>query len=54
MLDAVNKAEAAGYQRIYKVERDNNEYEMEALDKDGKQVELKVNASTGAISKELK
>ncbi|KTD22853.1 Uncharacterized conserved protein [Legionella lansingensis] len=49
MLDAVQKLESAGYHSIYKIESEGNKYEVKALDKNGKKVKLKMNASTGEI-----
>jgi hypothetical protein len=50
--EAVKKVEEAGYQNIYKVKADDNEYEMKAFDKDNKRVSLDVDAATGKINKE--
>ena len=52
MLDAVKKVESAGYHNIYKIKQEDNKYEVKALDKNGKKVELKINADTGEIKKE--
>lgn len=52
MFDAVKKVEAADYHDIYKVESEEGKYEVKAFGKDGKKVELEVNANTGNISKE--
>lgn len=49
MLDAVKKAESAGYQRIAKIESHRDGYKLKAVDKNNKEVELKINAMTGAI-----
>lgn len=50
-LEAAKKVEAAGYHNIYKLEaEDGNEYEVKAIDKNGKKAELKVNATTGEIT----
>ncbi len=50
LLDAVKKAEAEGYHDFYKVEFEKNKYEIKALDKSGKKIELKIDANTGTIS----
>jgi uncharacterized membrane protein YkoI len=50
-LEAVKKVEAEGYHGIYKVETEGRKYEVKALDKDGKKVELKVDGSSGKITK---
>lgn len=52
VLAAVQKLESSGYHNIYKIEFDDNKYEMRALDKDGKKVTLKINANNGEIKKE--
>lgn len=52
ILAAVQKLEAAGYHNIYRIELDDSKYEVKALDKDGKEVSLKINANTGEIKKE--
>lgn len=51
MLDAVKKVETEGYHNISKIKSEHGNYEIKALDKDGKKVELKVDASTGKINK---
>lgn len=51
ILEVVKKVQAAGYHDIYKISFDDGEYEVAALDKDGKDVQLDVNASTGEIKK---
>jgi hypothetical protein len=51
MLAAVKVVEAAGYKNIYKVKSDDDKYEVKALDKNGKEVGLEVNAISGEISK---
>ncbi|WP_147277501.1 PepSY domain-containing protein [Aquicella lusitana] len=52
MLDAIKKVGAAGYHDIYKIEFKKDKYEVKALDKNNKEVELRVNANTGEVSKE--
>jgi uncharacterized membrane protein YkoI len=51
ILEIVKKVQAAGYHDIYKISFDDGEYEVAAFDKDGKDVQLDVNASTGEIKK---
>lgn len=51
MLQAVKAVEAAGYHNVYKVESDDSEYKMKALDAKGSQAEIEVNANSGKISK---
>lgn len=45
------RVEAEGYRDIEEIEREGTTYEVCAKDKDGKEVELTVNASTGRIEK---
>ena len=52
MRSIVQKVEAAGYHSIYKVKSEDNKYEIKALDKNNKKVELNVDAQTGEIKKE--
>lgn len=52
ILEIVKKVQAAGYHDIYKISFDDGEYEVTALDKDGNDVKLDVNASTGKIKKD--
>lgn len=52
MIEAVKKAEEAGYKNIYKVSSSQNEYEMKGFDKDNKKVSINVDAATGKINKE--
>ncbi len=49
MLEVVKKVLAAGYHDIYKINFDDGEYEVAAVDKDGKDVKLEVNALTGEV-----
>lgn len=51
ILEIVKKVQAAGYCDISKISFDDGEYEVVARDKDGKDVQLDVNASTGEIKK---
>ncbi|MDF3054263.1 MAG: hypothetical protein K0Q74_170 [Gammaproteobacteria bacterium] len=51
-LEVATKVEAAGYRSIYKLEADSGKYEVRALDKDGKKVELEIDATTGEIKKD--
>ncbi len=51
-LDAAQKVEAAGYHNIYKIDSEEDSYEVKAIDKNGKEVKLKVNATSGAVSKD--
>lgn len=51
ILDAINKVTQSGYHNIYKIESDDNSYEIQALDKDGNKVELTVDGATGKVSK---
>jgi hypothetical protein len=46
-LDVIQKA---GYQNIHKIELEHNYYEVEALDAKGKEIEFKIDATTGKIS----
>ena len=51
-LEAVKKVEAAGYSGIYKVDAEGNDtYEVKALSKEGKKVELDVASPSGKITK---
>lgn len=43
------KVEAAGYSGITEIERERNEYEVKAFDKNGARVKLYVDARTGKI-----
>jgi hypothetical protein len=49
-LDVAKKVEDAGYHSISKIDTEGKEYEVKALNKDGKEAKLKVNAQTGEIS----
>lgn len=50
VLEVAKKVEEAGY-RIIKIKADGESYKVKALDKEGKKASLKVNASSGEISK---
>ncbi len=43
------KLQAAGYSDITKIERERNEYEVRAIDKNGARVKLYVDARTGKV-----
>lgn len=45
------RVEAEGYRDIEEIEREGEEYEVCAKDKQGREVELTVNAKTGKIEK---
>ncbi|HAF56345.1 MAG TPA: PepSY domain-containing protein [Thauera sp.] len=49
--DLLNKLEAAGYRDFREVERDDNRYEVKAVDPQGQRVELDVDPVTGDILK---
>ncbi len=49
-LDVAKKVEDAGYHSISKIDTEGKDYEVRALNKDGKQAKLKVNAQTGEIA----
>lgn len=49
ILEAAQKIEDAGYHHIYKIETHGSQYEVNALDKKGKKVKLRLDASTGKI-----
>lgn len=51
-LDVAKKVEAAGYHNIYKIDSEEDNYEVKAIDKSGKQVKLKVNSTSGEVSKD--
>jgi len=52
LLEIVKKVEAAGYHSVYKIKFKMSRYEVKALDKEGKKVELNVDANTGKVNKE--
>ncbi len=43
------KVEEAGYRDVRKIERERGYYEVKAIDRDGRRVELHVNPQTGEI-----
>jgi hypothetical protein len=49
ILEIVKKVQAAGYHDIYKIKFDDGGYEVAAFDKDGKDVQLDVDALTGEV-----
>lgn len=44
-----DKLTAAGYTRIDKIERERNDFEVKATDKNGKRVKLRVDPRTGVV-----
>lgn len=52
MLAAVKKAEEAGYHSISKVKSKKDVYKIKALDKEGKEADLKIDAFSGVITKD--
>lgn len=55
LLQIVQRLEAAGYTGIESVERKRKGYEVKAVDREGRRVELDVSALTGEVTKtELK
>lgn len=52
ILEVAQKIEAAGYHFIYKIESHGSHYDVEALSKEDKKVELKIDADTGKITYE--
>ncbi|HAT9776981.1 TPA: PepSY domain-containing protein [Legionella pneumophila subsp. pneumophila] len=51
-LEVAQKIEAEGYRFIYKIESHGSHYDVEALSKEDKKVELKIDADTGKITHE--
>jgi hypothetical protein len=49
---AVAAVENAGYTKIKSIECDDDSYAVEALDRDGEEVELEVSRSSGAVSED--
>jgi hypothetical protein len=49
-LEVAKKVEDAGYHNISKIDTEGKEYEVKAINKDGKEAKLDVNAQTGEIS----
>ncbi|HZW61337.1 MAG TPA: PepSY domain-containing protein [Candidatus Babeliales bacterium] len=52
MVDVIEKITAAGYHDVSKIEFKQDKYEVKVLDKNNKEVELRINANTGEVSKE--
>lgn len=50
MQQAAANIEKAGYMKIKSIECDDDYYEVDALDKNGDDVDLKVNRKTGVVS----
>ena len=50
-LQAVRAVEASGYRNVYKVEANDGEYRVKAIDSKGSQVGLDVDGNTGKIDK---
>lgn len=51
---ALSAAEKAGYTNIRKIELEHGRWEVKGQDAQGKKFEVKINATTGALSKEDK
>ncbi len=47
--DVVRKIEEAGYTDVRDVEYDNGHWEAEAIGKDGRRVDLRIDPTTGAV-----
>ena len=47
---ALDIVEKAGYKNLHKIELEHHAYEVEAFDANGKEVEFKIDAMTGAVS----
>jgi len=52
MAQVIEKTQAAGYKTIKEVEFEHNHYKVKAIDSHGDKVKLKVDATTGVISKD--
>ncbi len=52
LMDAVKKAQAAGYNNIYYIEKEDHGFEIKAVGKDGKKMELEFNVSGNMTSKD--
>lgn len=52
MLEIIKKVQSAGYKNISKISFDDDEYEVDALDKHGKEVNLEIKADSGKIKKD--
>ena len=53
MMDAVKKAEQAGYHNFYKITSGHDKYEIKAMNKENKKVSIEVDTKTGKISKDM-
>jgi len=51
MLEVVDKIESLGYSSITFIEAQDDHYQIQAIGPDGKKVELKVDATNGALTK---
>ncbi|WP_238583947.1 PepSY domain-containing protein [Legionella drozanskii] len=49
---ALSAAEKAGYTNIQKIEFEHGQWEVEGRDAQGKKFEVKIDASTGTLSKD--
>jgi uncharacterized membrane protein YkoI len=49
LSQAVKKAEQAGYKNIYSIEASGDKFEVKALDKDGKEASVDVDAVSGEV-----
>ncbi len=49
-LDVAKKVEDAGYRNISKIDAEGKEYEVKALNKEGKETKLLINAQSGEIA----
>lgn len=49
MEQVLAQLKAEGYGEIYEIERERNRYEVKAKDKDGRRVELYLDAATGKV-----
>ncbi len=52
ILDAAKKVEKAGYTHISEIELEKNKFDVKALDKNGKKVDLEVDGQTGNIKED--
>lgn len=48
---AANAARAAGYSQVRSVEWERRDWEVKAMDAEGRPVELRVNPATGAVTR---
>ncbi|MBA2709653.1 MAG: PepSY domain-containing protein [Tatlockia sp.] len=49
---ALTSAQQAGYSDIQKIELEDGVWEINGRDSQGKEIEIKINSTTGALSKE--